>query len=72
MANNVVPFTGVTRLDLPADQVLDRAVGKLKSVVIVGELEDGSEYFASSIADGPDVLWALERAKLRLLQIVDA
>ena len=72
MTDNVVPFTGITKLDLPADHVIEQARGKLKSVVIVGELEDGSEYFASSVAGGPDVLWALERAKLRLLQIVDA
>jgi hypothetical protein len=65
----VVNLNNVTRLDIPADRVLGSAVGKLEGVVILGYDKDGEEYFASSYADGADVLWLLERAKLDILTI---
>lgn len=71
MADNVVDFNGITKLDLDPDRVLQKAIGELDRVVIVGYHKDGSEYFASSVADGSDVNWLLDRCKLRLLQIVD-
>jgi hypothetical protein len=37
----------------------------------MGTAKDGSEYFASSLASGPETVWHLERAKLKLLRIVD-
>lgn len=67
----VVPIGGITRLDLPADQVLEGAVGKMESVVIIGYAKDGTEYFASTLADGADVLWLLERCKHSLMMIVE-
>jgi len=67
----VVVFTGITKLDLPPDRLLEAAVGQLEGVVIVGYDKDGKEYFASSYADGADALWLLERMKLKLLRIVD-
>jgi hypothetical protein len=70
-ADNVVDFNGITKLDLNPDRVLAAAAGTLKSVVIVGEKEDGEEYFASSVAEGPLTLWMLERAKLKLLKMVE-
>jgi len=42
-------------------------MGKLKSVLVIGYDEAGEEYFASSIADGGDVLWLLERCKQELM-----
>jgi hypothetical protein len=68
---DVVILQTITKLDLPPDRLLDAALGELESVVIVGHAKDGSEYFASSVADGADALWLLERAKLRLLRTVD-
>ena len=65
----VVTFTGITKLDLPPDRILDAAVGELEGVVILGYKKDGSEYFASSYADGGDVLWLLERCKKQLLEV---
>jgi hypothetical protein len=68
MTAKIIPFTGITSLDLPPDLILDQAKGKLEGVVILGFLEDGSEtYFASSYADGGTVLWLLEKLKLQLL-----
>ena len=62
---------GITRLDIPAQRILDEADGKLKSAIVLGYSNSGDEYFASSIADGADVLWLLERFKLKLLNVVD-
>lgn len=65
----VIPFTGITKLDMPPDQVLDAAIGKLEGVVIMGWDKDGQEYFASSYADGGTVLWLTERMKKMLLEV---
>lgn len=71
MTDNVIPFGGITRLDIDPDRVLTSAVGKMDCVVICGVDKDGKEYFASSMADGADALWYLERCKKMLLEIVD-
>ena len=67
--SKVVPLGNITRLDIPPDHVLDRCTGKLEGVVIIGYDKSGEEYFASSYADGGDVLWLLERCKKKLLDI---
>lgn len=60
----------VTKLDLPAQRVLEAALKEdLQSVVIIGYDSDGDEYFAASIADGGSVLWLMERAKKKLLEV---
>ena len=69
--SNVKIFTGVTPLDFDADVIINSALGKLKSVVIVGETEDGEEFFSASISGGPETLWMLERAKHKLMGIFD-
>ena len=63
----VLPFHGLTKLDIPVDRILEGAKGKLDSVVILGYDKDEDEYFASSIADGGEVLWLLERCKIALM-----
>jgi len=63
----VLPFSGLTKLDIPIDRILDGSKGKFDSVVILGYDEAGEEYFASSIADGGEVLWLLERCKQELM-----
>ena len=63
----VVDFGGITKLDLSPERVLAMAEGHLEGVVILGYDKDGEEYFASSYADGGEVLWLLERCKIRLL-----
>lgn len=68
---NVVDFTGVTKLDMSADRVLTVAIGKLDKAVIIGTTLDGEEWFSSSVADGGDVLWMIERAKKKLLDVPD-
>lgn len=61
----------ITRLDIPAERVLEQALGKLEKVVVMGYDKDGEEYFASSMADGGDVLWLMERLKQQLLRGYD-
>lgn len=66
---DVVMFHGITKLDLPPDRMLEAAVGELDGVVIMGYKKDGTEYFASSYADGGTCLWLLERCKKQLLDV---
>lgn len=67
MTAKVIPFTGITMLDLDPDMILDNNKGALAGVVIMGWDHEGKEVFASSYADGKTVLWLLERCKARLL-----
>jgi hypothetical protein len=69
--SNVVTLPCITKLDLPADRILEDALGKLDGVVIIGFDKDGNEFFASSYADGGQVVWLLERSKLKLLRTAD-
>ena len=69
--SNVVVLPVETTLDIMPDRVLEAAIDKLESVVIMGFTKDGEEYFASSVADMRDVLWHLERAKFKLLNLVE-
>lgn len=66
----VILYTGITKLDLPVDRILENNIGKgLESIVIMGYDADGQEIFASSIDDGSTVLWLIERCKLKLLKV---
>lgn len=68
--SEVVDFPGVTRLPTDPYRIIKRACqAELTSVVILGFDKDGNEFFAASDADGGTVLWHLERAKLKLLQV---
>lgn len=65
----VIDFTGVSKLDLNPDRVLEAAIGGLESVVVIGYTNDGKEYFATSIADGGTANWLLDRCKMKLLDV---
>lgn len=70
--DNVVVLDCVTRLDLPPERVLARALEvDLESVVIVGQTKDGEEYFASSLADGGTVIYHLQRGIWALNKMID-
>lgn len=68
MTGDVIVWKGITRHDMPPDQILDRAKGNLKSVIVMGWDNDGEIYFASSAADGGDAMWLMEWAKKALLE----
>lgn len=69
---DVIGMPITTLLDSDPDNVLVQAcaVG-FERVVIIGVTVDGEEYLASSAAHNGEVLWDLERAKLRLLRTAD-
>lgn len=70
MSDNVVAFTGPYFGDIDPELVLDAAKGKLSKVIVIGVTTDGEfEYINSSINDGPQALWMLERAKMEMLLI---
>ena len=65
--SKVIPFTGITTLDLSPDIILENLKGKLEGFVIVGYTTDGEEFFSSTYADGGTALWLMERCKTALL-----
>ena len=67
----VVDLGNITKLDLDPDRLLQKAIGKMTEVIIIGFHKDGSEYFASSKANAADVIYHLERAKHNLMKIID-
>lgn len=67
MSAKIIPFTGITKLDLDPDLVLEGAKGKLEGLLIVGWDLEGEFYGASTFADGPTLLWLMEVCKKRLL-----
>lgn len=68
----IIDWPHPTRLDVPAAKVLSTALEDgLSEVLVIGVDGVGCEYFASSLASGPEALWHIERAKLKLLRIVD-
>ena len=69
MSNNVIPLGNITKLDVPVDRVCDAAKEKLEGgAVIMGWDAEGDVFFASSIADGGEAMWLLEKCKLALLE----
>jgi hypothetical protein len=72
MSDNVIELGCVTKLDLPPEKILRKALEHdLLSVVIVGYDQDGNEYFASSVADGAQAMYHLQRGIWSLNKITD-
>jgi len=65
----ILDFTGITSRDIDPERVLIKAQGQLQAVVVIGYDQDGDLYVATSYADGGDMLWALEQAKEKLLEM---
>lgn len=65
----VIPFGGITTLDLDPDLVLENSKGTFEGVVLLGWGKDGEMAFSSTYADGGTVLWLLEQCKARLLAV---
>jgi hypothetical protein len=68
---DVVDLSVITTLPQDPDRLLQKAIGQLDRVLIIGIDKDGGEYFASSDPDGGTCIWDMERAKLKLLRLVD-
>lgn len=57
--------------DVPVPKVLRWATEALCSeVIVIGYDKNGDFYFASSKANGPDVLWLLKLAERKLMRAV--
>lgn len=68
--SKIVELPVITKLDIPVERILRRAQeADLESAVVIGFTADGDFWFSSTQADGGDVIWLLEKAKLELLQI---
>lgn len=72
LADNVKMFPGITPNDYDANFVLELSARQpLKTAIVIGEYENGDFFFTSSIAGGPECLWLLEMAKLKLMKAVE-
>ena len=67
----VVDLPVVTTLSSDPDRVLEKAIGNLKRVVVIGVEHDGTEWFASSDPDGGSILWDMERVRFKLMKIAE-
>jgi hypothetical protein len=55
-------------VDLTTDQIIERAIkSDLSGAMIIGTRQDGSLYFETSVPDGCDALWLLEKVKHLIL-----
>lgn len=68
MSARVIPLGMVTRLDLPVERVLEQAKDRMDHVVLMGWDKEGELYFASTFADGGEVMWLLEQCKIALMK----
>lgn len=66
MVRELIPFSGITIYELDPDIVLDHIKGKLEDFVIAGYDKEGKEYFATTFGHAGNVLWILERMKMRI------
>ena len=65
--NNVIPIGGITYQDIDPDEILENAKGTFTDVLVLGMDEDGVACFLSSLGDGGDIIWLLEKCKQHLL-----
>lgn len=66
----VAYLADVAPIDITSDQVLDRAqASDLVQAVVLGVRDDGTMYFESSIADGAECVWLLEKAKHLIMSL---
>ena len=69
---NVASLDVVTSHDIPVAKILAGAHARdLDVVVVVGLAKDGNEYFASSCADGAEVIYHLTRGIFKMNMMVD-
>lgn len=70
MKAEILDYDGLTRLDIPVSKVLKSArEAKMERIIVIGYDKYGDFYFSSSKADGGDVLWLLEVAKMELMRL---
>jgi hypothetical protein len=65
--SNVVPFSGLTKGEVPVDNVLEGAKGRIKRVLVLGITHDDMLYAASSDGKASELLWMVEQWKYHLM-----
>jgi hypothetical protein len=60
-------MTTHTTENIPPDDVLSGALGKLRRVVVVGEELDGTYWFSTSTGDRAEAYWLLQRMAAQLM-----
>lgn len=72
LPDNVCVLETITSHDIPVNRILQKAHdADLETVLVLGYGKDGSEYFASSAADGAENLWLMRRAEYNMMKICD-
>lgn len=66
--SNVIKSPGETVLDVDPDTVLDAAIGKLESVLVLGWDFNDQPYFAGSTSDMGEILILIELFKKQILE----
>lgn len=67
---NVVALPVITTLDIEPKRMLNAAMkSDLDSLVMIGFTQDGEFYFASNRGDAGTVMFLMETAKYKLLEI---
>ena len=70
--NKVVPFTGITTVDVPPEKVLESAKEwGMEYCLIIGNDKDNDLCFGGNTSDKLKMLMLLERAKQLLMQTYD-
>lgn len=71
--SNIITLPVLTKAELDPQKILSLALArqKFQRVVILGMLEDGTEYLAMSSNDLACVNWDLDRAKHAIMKQMD-
>lgn len=67
MTAEIIVLAVPTTLDISPERVLEGAMGKLESVMLVGHTPDGELYIASSMANRAEMNWLADKLKMELL-----
>lgn len=68
----IIELNMVTRLDIPAERVIARAAEvEFVEIVVVGFTKAGEFYFTSNKADAGTIIYLMEMAKKRLLDLCE-
>lgn len=68
---DIVRFTGITRLPVDPERVLEDVRGELSEVVVIGHDHEGNFVFSASEPDAASVIYLLEKAKYALMRTVE-
>lgn len=70
MTAKIIKWPYPSAVDLPPEKILNELpeACEFEGVLVLGFLKNGDEFFASSYADGGDIMWLMELAKYMMLE----